>query len=371
MLRRIYVHNYRSLVGFEWRPPMACVIVGENGAGKSALFEVLVLLQDVIVHGRRIEETGFPSTRTAWLDEPVQRIEIDLERSGELFTYRLEARVEHVGNQERTSIAESLSSAGQLLYRSADGKVELFGDSPGSEPRTTIPFDRRLSFLAAFEPGPDNRRIAALRDGLAEMWMIKPDPLRLEPTSTGEATWLERDLGNFSSWYRRNMQEDFEAATRLHADLVEVLPAFAALRLEYVSPQIKDLRVRFDFGGRIQDLSWTRLSEGQRLIIALYGVLRFAFERAELITLDEVENYVAPAEIQPWLRAVADVAAEGGRQLMVISHHPESIDYLAADSAWKMWRDPATGASRIARLEPDRDVGETAYDLVRYRSDDG
>jgi predicted ATPase len=40
MLRRIYVHNYRTFVSFEWRPPLACVLVGDNGSGKSALLDV-------------------------------------------------------------------------------------------------------------------------------------------------------------------------------------------------------------------------------------------------------------------------------------------------------------------------------------------
>ena len=41
MLKRIYLHNFRSFVNFEWAPPPASVLVGDNGAGKSALIEVL------------------------------------------------------------------------------------------------------------------------------------------------------------------------------------------------------------------------------------------------------------------------------------------------------------------------------------------
>ena len=78
----------------------------------------------------------------------------------------------------------------------------------------------------------------------------------------------------------------------------------------------------------------------------------------------------APSEIQPWLQAVTDVAAEGGKQLLVVSHHPESINYLAADAAFRMWRDPTGGHSRIAPLVPDLDAGETAYDVVKLGGSD-
>jgi predicted ATPase len=107
------------------------------------------------------------------------------------------------------------------------------------------------------------------------------------------------------------------------------------------------------------------LSDGQRLLIALFGMLRFGLRRAGFIALDECENYVAPREIQPWFQAVVDAAAEGKQQLLVVSHHPDSINYLAADAVWRLWRDRQGGHTRIARLEPDLGVGETAYDLVK------
>lgn len=368
MLKRIYVHNFRTFVHFEWSPPPACVLVGDNGSGKSALLDVLWFVRDVVVSGKRIDEAGFPATRTVWLDEPVQVIDLEVEHGGDHFKYRLEARLEHLDLPERgrATITETLESLDGLLYHSGDGKAEIFGE----EALTTVPFDRRRSFLAALEPGTDNRRITAFRGAIAAMWLFKPDPFRIGGAAAREAAWIDRDLGNFASWYRTKVQEDFDAATRLRDDLVGVIPGFAQLRLESISAEARDLRVRFDFGGKTHEVGWDKLSDGQRLLIALYGVLRFALEHASLIALDEVENYVAPAEIQPWLQTVADVAAEGSRQLMVISHHPESIDYLAADAAWRMWRDPATGASRIAKLEPDREVGETAYDLVRQRGED-
>jgi predicted ATPase len=373
MLKRIYVHNYRTLVDFEWSPPPACVLVGENGAGKSALFEVLCLLQDVVVHGKRIEESGFPATRTKWLDEPTQRIELELEHGGDHFKYRLDAQLDSVSlpDRGRGSVVEQLSLNDKVLYEAIGGAVALYGDAPGAEPRMVVPFDRRRSFLAAIEPGPNNHALVAFRAVIGAMWLLKPDPLRIGGAAVHEKTWLDRDLGNFASWYRTKLQDDFKAASRLNDDLVGVIPGFDQLQLESIYAEARELRVRFDFGGRTHEVGWDKVSEGQRLLVALYGVLRFAFEHASLIALDEVENYVAPAEIQPWLQAVADIAAEGNRQLIVISHHPESIDYLAADAAWRMRRDPATGCSRIEQLEPDLDAGEKAYDLVRERASDG
>ena len=360
MIKRLYVHNFRSFVNFEWKPPPACVLVGPNGAGKSSIFEVLWLLQDIVVDGRRADETWLESTATAWLKEPQQIVEVELEHLGESFHYRLVCTRGGTGS----SLREELLSQGGVLYSSDLGKASLFGDRPELEPMT-VPFDRRRSFLAVVEPRADNKRIIAFRDAIRAMWIIKPDPLRIAGLAQGESRTLQKDLSNFANWYRAQVPEDPDASEKMRADLRVVLPGFQLLRLEPITPEFKDLRARFDFGGKSHELPWAKLSDGQRQLIALYGLLRFGLTKASLIALDEIENYVAPAEIQPWLMAVADLAAEGKRQLMVISHHPEAIDYLAADSVWRIWRDKEAGHTRIALLEPDRNAGESAYDLVK------
>jgi predicted ATPase len=362
MLKRIHVHNFVTFVNFEWRPPPSCVLVGENGAGKSALLEVLRLLQAIVVDGRTIDDLGAVSSRTAWLGQAEQTIEVEVDYEGNHAIYRLE--VHHEAG--RGALREKLTSgAGEVLYQADAGRVELFGDKPTTTPRTTIPFDRRRSFLAALEERPDNTRVIAFRRALASMWLMKPDPLRLGATADEESVFLKSDMSNFASWYRKVSSEDPDAADALRADLRRALTGFVTLRFEPISPEVKDLRVRFSFGDKTHELGWRMLSDGQRLLIALFGMLRFGLRRAGFIALDECENYVAPREIQPWFQAVVDAAAEGKQQLLVVSHHPDSINYLAADAVWRLWRDRQGGHTRIARLEPDLGVGETAYDLVK------
>lgn len=228
MLKRIYIHNFRAFVNFEWAPPRSCVIVGDNGAGKSAFIEVLCLLQDLIVEGKGVNETTSPSARTAWLQEARQSVEIDFEVAGELLTYRLD--VDEQGG--RSEVHEELRGAGGVLYRAEAGKVELFGDAPAGVARTTIPFDRRRSFLSALESRPDNKKLIAFRDAIRGIWAMKPDPRRLGGAAPSEANRLDRDLSNFASWYRSRVQEDPDAAETLRSDLRQAIPGFSTLRLE-------------------------------------------------------------------------------------------------------------------------------------------
>jgi predicted ATPase len=365
MITRLRIHNYRTFVDFEWTPPRTCVLVGANGSGKSAFVEVLLLLQDVLVYGKPYEETGYPGTLTKWTDDRAQSIEVEATIDGQIYVYEL-AYFDEGGGR---GIREQLTCGGDLLYGSDGGKVRLYGDRPLArmlpQPRAEIPFGSQRSFIAFLEPRDDNRQIIAFREWFRRIWALKPDPLRLVSASQKEASRLEPSLSNFVSWYRGRAEEEPESVLALRNDLQLALPGFQVLRFQPVTPEVKQLRVKFGFGGTEYELGWGSLSDGQRLLIALYGALRFALHRASVVALDEIENYVSPAEIQPWFRALLDVSAESGAQLLVASHHPEAIDYLAADSVWRLNRDSQTGKSTIEPLTPDLDAGETAYELVK------
>ena len=54
---------------------------------------------------------------------------------------------------------------------------------------------------------------------------------------------------------------------------------------------------------------------------------------------DEPDNYVTLPELQPWLAELEDGAGDTLRQVVLISHHPEAIDFLADNTVW-LTRDP-------------------------------
>ena len=302
-------------------------------------------------------------TLTVWREEAEQTIEVDVEFKGEAFRYRVTCRKDNGSS----SISEELIGNGDLLYRSGPEGAEIFGDHPAPAARSKlqIPTTPRTSFLASLETLTAYQRILRFREHLGSIWYLKPDPLRLGGAAVSEAPWLERNLTNFASWYRERVQEDPDAVVALRNDLARALHGFDQIRLQSLAGGMKDLLVRFRFGGNAHELHWSQLSDGQRMLIALYGVYRLAFPRAGLVALDEVENFVAPAEIQPWLREVVDIVTANNHQLIVVSHHLESINYLAADSIWHMWRDNNTGHTRIAPLQPDREAGEAAYEATK------
>ena len=67
--------------------------------------------------------------------------------------------------------------------------------------------------------------------------------------------------------------------------------------------------------------------------------------------LDEPDNYVTLPELQPWLADLEDGAGDTLPQVVLISHHPEAIDFLADNTVW-LAREPE-GHTRIVDAKND------------------
>lgn len=107
------------------------------------------------------------------------------------------------------------------------------------------------------------------------------------------------------------------------------------------SPKPRKITVDFD-----------ELSDGQKALIALYTLLHCAVGSGSTICIDEPENFVALAEIQPWLLELNDRIDDGDGQAILVSHHPELINLLAPEQAVIFSREHG-GPVRVEAFRPD------------------
>ena len=114
--------------------------------------------------------------------------------------------------------------------------------------------------------------------------------------------------------------------------------------------------VGFEELGQRYELRLDEVSDGQRALIALYSLVRLAAGQGYTVFLDEPDNYVALAEIQPWLIELADACGSEVPQAVLCSHHPELIDYLGVDRGVLMQRETtgATTARPVSDLSDQR-----------------
>jgi predicted ATPase len=356
MLKRIYADNYKCFVNFELKLDELVVLLGRNGAGKSSLLDGLSALRNLLSgKPRLIDPDAFPAeTLTQWETRNVQvfELDVDIRETGSL-TYRLE--IEHQPAQERARILlERLAAPEGPLFEFNRGTVQLYRDDHSRGP--SFAGDWSQSWLARFTGHRDNPRPARFLDWMSRLVICGVHPPSMGAESRTEETVLNRDGSNFSGWYRSMIQERPDRTQALTKALSDVVGGFKGLRLEKVGKDARVLKASFDFdhdGG--YELPFDRLSDGQRALVFLYAILYMNRGNGYTLLLDEPDNYVALAEIQPWLMALSDRIGDDIHQAIMCSHHPEVIDYLGYEHGILLDRTDAgpVTARRAADLNLD------------------
>jgi predicted ATPase len=260
---------------------------------------------------------------------------------------------------------EHVDFEGTTIFKYEAQKVHLYDDrNPGKAP-TSFQADSRRSFLAIVEERPENHRLMELKRFLGALWLLRLDPRQMTAITKKEARWLERDGANLASWFQRFPAEEPEAVDALQADMREILGGLKYFRLPSAGGPAKELVATLAVGvpPKPYDISFEELSLGQRELFALYAILHLVARKATVLCLDEPDNFLALREIQPWLIKLSDAIEESGGQLLLISHHPEAIDYLAAADAFIVER-PGGDVARVRPLLVDRNAGLKASEML-------
>lgn len=331
------------------------LLMGPNGGGKSSLFDLLFSIRRLVTDNAKTIDVFPPEDLTAWVKKNEQSFELDVESDFGLFSYKLVIRHNQDLKKERIDL-ESLTLDGKPLFEFNHGQVKLYHDDhkPGPE----YQFDWSVSALATIMPRNDNKKLTWFKEWVQRLFIVSLQPKAITSESAEESDWLNRDGTNFASWYRFVSQEHQDKLFNLTERLREAVPGFHAFKLEQAGKH-RLLKVGFvggDSGASPIFFDFEQLSDGQRVMIILYTLLLGLKDLGHTVFLDEPENYVSLSEIQPWLMALNDACGEGFPQAVLISHHPELIDYLGTENGKWIERDPL-GPARVRQLPQRIDEG--------------
>lgn len=352
VIERIYVENYKCLVDFDLHLQDTTLLFGANGAGKTAVLDVVYGLRKLLAGEVKITDSvAFPSsTLTRWQTRNHQHVAVQVRAGGETFSYDL--RVEHnldVG-LSRVTHERLTGEDSTLLFNCELGELRLFRDDGSEGPVYGV--DWTESALARVQPHSTNKRLTAFLDAVRGIVVSTIRPYGIRSESTQEDRLLDRYAANFVDWYRHALQENPRLARSHVKALRPVIDNFSDLHLTRAGLDTRALMISFDTdagGMGNSDLSYQlrfgELSDGQRALVILYGLLHLVDSGEGIwLFLDEPDNYVALPEIQPWLMTLVELCDETPSQAVICSHHPEMIDYLGADCG-RVLRRNASGAS--------------------------
>ena len=372
MLEHIYIDNVRSFSNFEMTFGHLNLLLGPNGAGKSNLFEVVRSVRSLIGGDADVRSVFGPETITRWDTRGDQKVEFLFDVAATKYRYLLE--IEHDPSRSKRRIKhEALGvfdsrQTWRPLYEAHKDKAQLYRDDGSEGPEVIADWYR--SGLSIIQPRGDNKLLTRFKEAIYQIWVASPVPSKMAASSKSEVEVPDYEFSDFSSWYRCMSGERQGDVFELTETLREgVLENFDSFRLARVSDEEKRLQVLFRLGvaGTSEpppvEYSFEELSDGQKILIALYAMHQFALRSGSTFCLDQPENHLAIPEIQPWLSKVCDAADEGRCQVILITHHPELINLLASDSGYWFDRDES-GPTRVSRVAARGTAGLPVSELI-------
>ncbi|MBF0095901.1 MAG: AAA family ATPase [Magnetococcales bacterium] len=348
MIRRVYIRGYKSLVDFELKPERMTLLLGPNGSGKSAVLECLASLREFIVSGKNIRDSFpwdvFP---LVGLDEvSIQEMNLEVIVNDDLYNYYLMFDVDLFGLCE-----ESLTINNDMVFKSKERELYIYKRNNQQEVVISLSaLPERSSVQMLMHDG----RVAPFRSFIDSLLIIHHQPQLMTGSIRGRDLHLQTNGSNFASWWHHLLVTDAELVMAVAAVLQEVIPGFRCMQLKVIGENVFSLMVVFALGNnKSSEIPFTQLSDGQKSLILLYTVLVYMkFGRAHFLFMDEPENFLALPEIMPWLNQLMSQSEENasGGQYMIISHHPNLINFLARD--WGKWidRDANSGVSKIHNI---------------------
>lgn len=327
MITRLYIDNFRTLVNFEIRFDSVNLLLGPNGSGKSSVFDVLRRLRSFICGETRLAETFPAADFTHWQTKSLQKFEIELKTENGIFIYVLE--IEYFDDRTKSKVREEiLKLDGTLLFYGKEGEAHLYNDA-GHE-GAVVGFDWTQSGVGLLQERRDNKKLTFFKKYIENIIVVRPTPILMGSESQGEEKHLSMRMENFAAWYRYLILENPSAYREICDELPKSVPGFLTLKSAEAGER-RILKADFQTLHNMIKHSYpfASLSDGQKMLIAIYTLILGNKDKKSCIFIDEPDNYISIEEIQPWLRLLVDGSGNGEdlEQTVIISHHPEVIDY--------------------------------------------
>ncbi|HEY6328945.1 MAG TPA: AAA family ATPase [Blastocatellia bacterium] len=383
MITRVQVKNFRSMADIDVELGRLTVLVGRNGAGKSAFLDVLRFVRDSFSLGLEsaiADRQGIASIRR-WAPRKRHDLEVDLtaryrRRSGQ-YSIAISSQKSGAYNvvRERCDVWNVLTRK-RYEFETGDGKWIvpphchdlLSGERQKAErslpDEGVLPADALvLPALAPFWP-EFSGFIKAL---LGHFYYISPKTLR-QPQKPSQVRLLTDGGENLASVLRELQRKDSGFADVIAA-MKRVVDGIEDVRVQQVGGYLVTELKHNDIGHESRAQPWFELareSDGTLRILGILVALYQAGRQGLTIAFEEPENALHPGA----LPVLADVLREASRrnQILVTTQSPDLISNFGVHELRVVER--VNGLTQINRIQrSQRQAIEerlfSAGDLVR------
>ncbi len=385
MLRAFTLRSFKSYA--EARLPLGplTVLIGANASGKSNALEGLRLLS-WMAQGQRLGAIQYEVNRAdrvvrGRIEDLFYRSETELELGCETDGAEwnsLRMRL-HLREGELHICGESILDENQKLpLYDLDQPAQGLGSDAGvaynnfargrSKPHV-ICNDQTAVFLqltspSVFSTAKAQATIPAVTREyerlLGNVLFLDPAPAQMREYSFANERRLLGNGTNLSSvlyhlWPDPANQADILA-------FIQSLPEQDIQGLDFLTGPRGEVMVQLveTFGGTARPYDASLLSDGTLRVLAIAAAMLSAPE-GSLVVIEEIDNGVHPSRARHLLERIRALAERRRLRVLLSTHNPAMLDALPDEAIPDVvfcYRDPETGASRLARMQDIPDVPE-------------
>ena len=344
MLQRLYVHNYRCLENFEFKPGLAAssLLIGRNGTGKSNVARVLKIFQHIGRGANRVGSLITPADFAMGRSNAPIRLELEVNLSGQSFRYGIAFELPK-GFRELRVLDESLEMNSAVVFSRQHASVTL---PRGAIPRAESQFgiDWHLIALPVIQEPSIADPLRLFRHWLARMMILAPIPKLMDGDSSAESLEPAEDCHNFADWLSGLLSQYPAAYSTISDYLKQVMPDIAEFKNLPTGNNAKSLVVHFEANGIDIDLPFKELSDGEKCFFLCAVVLAANKAYGPVLAFwDEPDNYLSLSEVGHFILALRRGFQRGG-QIIMTSHNGETIRKFSDENTWVL--------DRKSHLEP-------------------
>jgi ABC-type cobalamin/Fe3+-siderophores transport system ATPase subunit len=346
MLKRLYIHNFKSLQNFELdlSDLHSALLLGKNGSGKTTIFEAIEIFQKI---GRGVtplddlfEVSSFHFSNTHL---PIE-LALEVELNKKHYQYKLMIEFPEGFTSPRVKSETLVINKAEVLSR-VGGKT-LFKGSDFSLDWHHIGLPL-ISVTA-------NHPLSLFREWLQNILILSPFPRNFNDLSKKESATLTREAQNIIDWLRWLLSSNPSLYSVIYDFLKIRMPDLEVFKFGNLGSNDRALVLTFSDGGNSKEVNFGQLSDGEKIFFLIATVIAGQKNNPTMLCLwDEPENFISLIEVNHFImefRKAFEMSSKSS-QLMVSSHNSRVINGFSDHNIFVLTKETHLSPTRVRVLE--------------------
>ena len=347
MLKRLYIHNFKSLQNFELdlSDLHSTLLLGKNGTGKTTIFDAIEIFQKI---GRGVTPLDdlfkASSFHFSNIHLPIE-LALELELNKKSYHYKLIIEFPEGFTYPRVKNETLVINNKKVLTR--DGGQTLF---QGSD----FLLDWHHIGLPLISVHSSNHPLLIFREWLQNILILSPFPRHFNILSKKESATLTREANNIVDWVRWLLSSNPSLYSVMYDFLKIRMPDLEVFKFENLGSDDRALIFIFSDGEHSKEVNFGQLSDGEKIFFLIATVIAGQKNNPTMLCLwDEPENFISLIEVNHFIvefRRAFETSSKPS-QLMISSHNSRVINGFSDHNIFVLTKETHLSPARVRLLD--------------------